>query len=283
VREAIGYAFDFEWTNRTLFYRAYARTGSYFANSELAARGLPGPGEFAVLEPFRPRLPPEVFTREFTPPVSDGSGFIRQNLLAALRLLEEAGWVVRDMKLVNAATGAPFEFEVLLSDAGFERITLPFTKNLEHLGIRARPRTVDTAQYEKRVETFDFDMVVHVWGQSLSPGNEQAAFWTSERASIPGSENVAGIQDPVVDALVAELIAAPDRQSLVDRTRALDRVLLWGFYVVPHWHTTSFRVASWDKFGRPAVAPKYTLALDTWWIDPARAQALDARRRQSFR
>ena len=283
VREALGHAFDFEWTNRTLFYGAYTRTASYFANSELAARGVPGPGELKVLEPFRGRVPEEVFTREYRPPKSDGSGFIRENLLTALRLLEQAGWVVRDMKLVNRATGEPFEFEILLDDPGFERITLPFTKNLEHLGIRARPRTVDPAQYEKRVEHFDFDMIVKVWGQSLSPGNEQVDYWTSERASVPGSENLAGIQDPVVDALVAAVIAAPDRQSLVDRTRALDRVLRWGFYVVPHWHNTSFRVASWDRFGRPTITPKYNLPLDTWWIDPVRNEALAQRTRQIFR
>jgi microcin C transport system substrate-binding protein len=283
VRQALGYAFDFEWTNRTLFYGAYTRTASYFANSELAARGLPGPGESKVLEPFRGRVPPDVFTRDYQPPVTDGSGFIRENLLAALRLLEQAGWVVRDMKLVNRVTGEPFEFEILLDDPGFERITLPFTKNLEHLGIRARPRTVDEAQYQKRVETFDFDVIVKIWGQSLSPGNEQVDYWTSERAGVPGSENVAGIQDPVVDALVAELIAAPGRQSLIDRTRALDRVLLWGFYVVPHWHSTSFRVAAWDKFGRPAITPKYNLPLDAWWIDPVRSEALARRVGQIFR
>lgn len=283
VRQALAYAFDFEWTNRTLFYGAYTRTSSYFSNSELASSGLPTPGELAVLEPYRGRVPDEVFTREYRPPVSDGSGFIRQNLLAALELLKQAGWVVRDMRLVNAETGAPFELEILLSDPAFERITLPFTKNLEHLGIRARPRNVDTAQYQKRVETFDFDMIVHVWGESLSPGNEQVDFWTSAAAGVPGSENTAGIQDPVVDEVVRLLVAAPDRQSLVDRTRALDRLLLWGFYVVPHWHVQSFRVASWDRFGRPAISPKYALAFDAWWIDAARDAALARRKGEVVR
>ena len=283
VREALGYAFDFEWTNRTLFYGAYTRTASYFSNSELASRGVPTDAELAVLEPYRGRVPDSVFTREYRPPVSDGSGFIRQNLLTAVALLKQAGWVVRDMRLVNATSGAPFEFEILLADPAFERITLPFVKNLEHLGIRARPRTVDAAQYQKRVETFDFDMIVHAWGESLSPGNEQFDYWTSASFNVPGSENTAGIHDPVVDELVALLVAAPHRQGLIDRTRALDRVLLWGFYVIPHWHIQSFRVASWDKFGRPAVTPKYNLPLDAWWIDPAKAEALTRRKREVFR
>jgi microcin C transport system substrate-binding protein len=283
VREALGYAFDFEWTNRTLFYGAYTRTASYFSNSELASRGVPTDRELAVLEPYRGRVPDSVFTREYRPPVSDGSGFIRQNLLTAVALLKQAGWVVRDMRLVNATSGALFEFEILLADPAFERITLPFVKNLEHLGIRARPRTVDAAQYQKRVETFDFDMIVHAWGESLSPGNEQFDYWTSASFNVPGSENTAGIHDPVVDELVALLVAAPDRQGLIDRTRALDRVLLWGFYVIPHWHIQSFRVASWDKFGRPAITPKYNLPLDAWWIDPAKAEALTRRKREVFR
>jgi len=207
--------------------------------------------------------------------VSDGSGYIRENLLAALRLLEQAGWVVRDMKLVNARTGEPFQFEIMLDDPQFERLTLPFAKNLEHLGIRARVRTVDAAQYEKRLETFDFDMIVGGWGQSLSPGNEQTEYWTSGRADVPGGRNYAGVRDPVVDTLVDALIAAPDRQGLVDRTRALDRVLLWGFYVIPQWHITSFRIAYWDKFGRPAVSPKYALGFpETWWLDAARSAEL---------
>ena len=283
VREALGYAFDFEWTNRTLFFGAYTRTASYFSNSELASRGVPVDAELAVLEPYRGRVPDEVFTREYRPPVSDGSGFIRQNLLTAVSLLKQAGWVVRDMRLVEGATGRPFEFEILLADPAFERITLPFVKNLQHLGIRARPRTVDAAQYQKRVETFDFDMIVHAWGESLSPGNEQFDYWTSASSNVPGSENTAGIHDPVVDELVALLVAAPDRQALVDRTRALDRALLWGFYAIPHWHIQSFRVASWDKFGRPAITPKYNLPLDTWWIDVARAESLARRKSELFR
>jgi microcin C transport system substrate-binding protein len=274
VREALAQAFDFEWTNAHLFYGAYVRTASYFSNSELAARGLPGPDELRILEPFRGRVPDEVLTREYRPPVSDGSGWIRGNLLHALALLKEAGWVVKDERLVNTQTGEPMRFEILLHEPAWERISLPFVRNLKRLGVDARVRTVDTAQYQYRVEHFDFDLTVVLWGQSLSPGNEQLDFWGSAKANVPGSQNQAGVRDPVVDELIDLIIAAPDRPSLVARTRALDRVLLWGHYVIPHFHNRAFRVAYWDKFGRPAVSPKYALALDTWWIDAARAERL---------
>ncbi len=274
VRQALGYAFDFEWANKSLFYGAYTRTRSYFSNSELASSGLPGPEELKVLEPFRGRVTPEVFTKEYQPPVTDGSGDMRANLREALALLKEAGWVVQGGKLANARTGEPMQFEILLDDPNFERITLPFVKNLERLGVTARVRTVDSAQYQKRVESFDFDMAVAVWAESLSPGNEQTDFWTSERAGIEGSRNLAGIHDPVVDKLVELLIQAPDRPSLVARTRALDRVLLWGFYGIPHFHIRTFRVAYWDKFDRPRVSPKYALGFDTWWVDAKKEAAL---------
>ncbi len=274
VRQALGYAYDFEWANKSLFYGAYTRTRSYFSNSELASSGLPGPEELKVLEPFRGRVTPEVFTKEYQPPVTDGSGDIRANLREALALLKEAGWVVQGGKLANARTGEPMQFEILLDDPNFERITLPFVKNLERLGVTARVRTVDSAQYQKRVESFDFDMAVAVWAQSLSPGNEQTDFWTSERAGIAGSRNLAGVRDPVVDKLVELVISAPDRQNLVARTRALDRVLLWGFYGIPHFHIRTFRVAYWDKFDRPRVSPKYALGFDTWWVDAKKEAAL---------
>ncbi len=275
VREALAYAFDFEWTNRTLFNGAYTRTTSYFSNSELASRGLPGPGELKVLEPFKDRIPPAVLTREYQPPHSDGSGQIRNNLRKAMRLLLSAGWEVRDKRLVNKTTGKPMELEILLNNPSFERIVLPFVHNLKRLGITARVRTVDTTQYQNRLDGFDFDMVVGSFPESLSPGNEQRDFWGSRQADTPGSRNIAGVKDPVVDALVAEVISAPDRQSLIDRTRALDRVLLWGYYVIPQWHLQSFRVAYWDKFSRPKVTPKYALGLDTWWVDPQKAARLE--------
>jgi len=267
VRAALTAAFDFEWSNVHLFYGAYTRTRSYFSNSELASRGLPSAAELAVLEPFRGRVPDEVFTREYQPPTTGPDG-VRPNLVRALALLGQAGWVVRDLKLVNTQSGQPLTFEILLDTPTFERIALPFVKNLERLGVTARVRTVDAAQYEYRVKQFDFDMIVGLLPQSLSPGNEQSDYFSSAAAATPGSRNVAGIRDPVVDRLIELLIAAPDRAALVARTRALDRVLLWGHYVVPHYHLGAFRVAYWNRFGRPAVSPKYELGLDTWWVDP---------------
>lgn len=278
VRQALAYAFDFEWTNRSLFYGQYQRTESYFSNSELAAEGPPTPAELALLEPLRGQIPEEVLTGVYQPPKSDGSGNIRPNLRKAMALLKEAGWQVRDGRLVHSETGRPFAFEVLLVSPAFERITLPFTKNLERLGIQASVRTVDTAQYKNRVDSFDFDMIVDVWGQSLSPGNEQREFWGSESAHQPGSRNTLGIENPAVDRLVELVIAAPDRESLIDRTRALDRVLLWNHYVIPHWHIGYDRVAYWDKFGRPEVVPMQGYQFFAWWIDPAKPLAERATR-----
>jgi microcin C transport system substrate-binding protein len=267
VREALAAAFDFEWSNAHLFYGAYTRTRSYFSNSELASRGLPSAAELQVLVPFRGRVPDDVFTREYRPPSTEPGG-LRPNLVRAFELLKQAGWVVRDMRLVNAETGRPMAFEILIDDPNFERIALPFVKNLERLGVAARVRTVDAAQYEYRLKHFDFDMTVAVFAQSLSPGNEQNDYWASASADIPGSRNLAGVRDPVVDRLVELVISAPDRPALVARTRALDRVLLWGHYVIPQFHVSAFRVAYWNRFGRPSVSPKYDLGFDTWWIEP---------------
>lgn len=271
VRRALAYAFDFEWSNKNLFYGQYKRTRSYFDNSELAATGLPGPEELAILEPYRGRVPEEVFTEVYEPPATDGTGRIRSNLREADTLLKEAGWVIKNGKRVNAKTGEPFQFELLLVNPSFERIALPFAKNLERLGITMRVRTVDTAQYIKRLETFDYDMIVGGWGQSLSPGNEQRSFWGSDAADRPGSRNYAGIKDPVVDALVEALIAAPDRESLVTRTRALDRGLQWGHYVIPQWHLNYDRLAFWDIFGFPPPTDLRGAIFNTWWIDPEKA------------
>ena len=277
VRQALGYAFDFEWTNKNLFYGAYTRTKSYFSNSELASRGLPTPDELKVLEPFRGKVPDEVFTKDYEPPKTDGSGNIRDGIREALALLSAAGWTIKGQQLVNQR-GQPMEFEILLNEPTWERISLPFAKNLERLGIKARVRTVDPAQYEKRAQDFDFDMTVVVWGESLSPGNEQRDFWHSATADVPGSRNYAGIKDPSVDKLVDLVIAAPDRPGLVARTRALDRVLLWAYHVIPHWHIQAYRVAYWDKFSRPAVAPKYSLGFDSWWVDTAKEAELNRKK-----
>jgi len=279
VRAALAQAFDFEWTNKNLFFGAYTRTRSYFSNSELASSGLPSPAELKILEPFRGKIPEEVFTKEYMPPGTDGSGNIRDNLRIAFDLLKQAGWSIKNQKMVNDKTGQPMEFEILLAQANWERIALPFSKNLERLGIQARVRTVDTAQYQKRMETFDYDMTVEVFPQSLSPGNEQRDMWSTTSAKTDGSRNTAGVSDPVVDKLVEALINAPDRQSLIDYSRALDRVLLWGHYVIPNWHIRTWRVAYWDRFERPQVTAKYSLGfLNTWWIDPTKDAALRVRR-----
>ncbi len=277
VREALGYLFDFEWTNKNLFYGAYTRSRSYFSNSELAATGTPSPEELKVLEPWKGQIPDEVFTKEYDPPTTDGSGNIRDNIRVALKLLGEAGWSIKDGKLVNAK-GEQFSFEFLLVQPEFERIVLPFAQNLARIGAKMNVRTVDPAQYENRMRSFDFDMAVVSIGESLSPGNEQREFWTSAAADEPGSQNYVGVKSKAVDALVDLIINAPDRESLVTRTRALDRVLSWSYYVIPNWYLSYYRVASWDKFARPKVSPPYSLALDTWWVEPKRAQDVEAKK-----
>jgi microcin C transport system substrate-binding protein len=281
VRQALNYAFDFEWSNKNLFYGQYTRTDSYFDNSDLAAVGLPNPQELKILEPLKGQIPDEVFTKEYQPPVTDGSGHIRQQLGQAFKLLTQAGWAIENGKLVNQQTRQPFVFEILLGSPTMERVTLPFVKNLERLGIQARLRTVDSAQYQQRIEEFDFDMVVDTFPQSSSPGNEQREFWGSAAADQPGSRNTIGIKSPAVDHLIDLIIAAPDRDSLIARTRALDRVLLWGHYVIPHWHLSRFRVAYWDKLSRPAVNPPYNLPLDAWWIDSAKEKETQKQRQDS--
>ncbi len=281
VRWAIAHAFDFEWTNRNLFFGLYERITSYFFPTELGSRGLPSPAELAILEPYRDRLPPEVFNQVYEPPKTDGSGWPRTNLEKALALLAEAGWVVRDMALVNAETGERFSFEILLVSKAFERIVLPFKHNLERLGMEVYVRTVDQSQYINRVRSFDFDMTTQAIGQSLSPGNEQRDYWSTEAARREGSRNWAGIEDPVVDELINLLIAAPDRQSLIDRTRALDRVLLWGHHTVPQWTSAKVNFLIWDKFSWPETPPLSGIDLSTWWFDEAKAESLEQRRHSS--
>lgn len=268
VREALALAFDFEWANRNLFYGQYSRTNSYFDNSELAAKGLPGPAELTLLDPLRDQVPPRVFTQAFQSPVTDPELGIRPNLRRAMALLKDAGWRVVDGHLVDAA-GRPFVFEILLNSPAFERIALPFARNLARLGISAGVRTVDPTQYVNRVRDFDFDMIVMVWGQSLSPGNEQSIYWSSAAAQQNDSRNMAGIQNPAVDVLVDKVIAAPDRAALVAATRALDRVLLWNWYVIPQWHAPFIRVALWDKFGQPDRMPMQGWQMFALWAKSA--------------
>jgi len=279
VRQALAYAFDFEWSNKTLFYGQYTRTNSYFDNSELASTGLPKGEELKLLDQFRDKLPSQVFKSAYEAPVTDGSGNIRANLRIATKMLRDAGWRFdRDSRILkHGKFGQEFRFEILLVSPLFERVVLPHKKNLERLGIDVRVRTVDSAQYQKRVQKFDYDMIVGSWGQSLSPGNEQRNFWGSDAAGRIGSRNLAGLKDPVVDKLIEMLIAAPTRKDLVTYTRALDRVLLWKFLVIPHFHIPYDRVLNWDMFGIPKVIPDSGANLFTWWVDPARLNALRQR------
>lgn len=275
VREALGLLFDFEWTNRQLFHSAYVRTHSYFENSELAARGLPDASELTLLEPWRAQLPAAVFEREYRAPQSDGSGVIREQRRRAFELLQEAGWRLENDRM-HDARGQPVSIEFLLAQVEFERVLLPFKRNLASLGIELQIRRADVSQYINRLRSRDFDLIVGSFGQSSSPGNEQREYWHSSSADNPGSRNLIGLKEPVIDALVDGLIAADSRAELISHTRALDRVLLWGHYVIPNWHIRTWRVARWDHFAHPAVTPRYDIGLHTWWWRggaPAAAEA----------
>jgi len=278
VRKALSYAFDFEWSNKNLFYGAYKRTDSYFENSELASSGLPTEKELEYLDPYIDVLPSELFDSEFLNPITDGSGFIRKELKIATKLLNDSGWVLTNGKLQNISTKKFFNFEILLYSPAFERIVFPFKDNLEKLGIEVTIRTVDSAQYQKRLETFDFDMVVQTFSQSLSPGNEQRNFWGTDAANTNGSRNIIGIKDNIVDSLIEKLINAHDREELIIITKALDRVLLWGHYVIPNWHISSYRVLYWDIFNKPNIQPKYSLGFDTWWINQKKYDLIQSNR-----
>lgn len=278
VRQAITHAFDFEWTNKTLFYDQYTRTKSYWAGGELASKGLPQGEELEILERYRGKVPEEVFTTEYLPPATDGSGNNRVNLRTGAQLLKSAGWEIKGGVLTNATTGKAMEFEILLVDALFERITQPLIQNLERLGVKAKMRTVDPAQFQNRIQEFDFDIIQSGFGQSESPGNEQRDFWGSVNADVLGSRNTIGVKDPVIDELIELVIAADSRESLIARTHALDRVLLWHHFVLPQWHLPADRIAYWNKFSRPAVKPKYGVGFNTWWIDADKAAALAAKK-----
>ena len=278
VRKALSYMFDFEWSNKNLFYGAYKRTNSYFENSELSSSGLPTKEELKYLNPYIDALPNEIFNTEYKNIVTDGSGFIRDEIRQATQLLKEAGWKLNNGKLQNINTKEFFKFEILLYSPAFERIVFPFKDNLEKLGIEATVRTIDSAQYQKRIETFDFDMVVQTFSQSLSPGNEQRNFWGSNAADTNGSRNVIGIKNPVIDSLIEKLINANDREELITITKALDRVLLFHHYVIPNWHISSYRVLYWDFFDQPKIKPKYSLGFDTWWINQRKFDLIQSKR-----
>ncbi len=266
VREALQYVLDFNWLNRHLFYGSYHRTNSYFDNSYLAAKGLPSEQERALLEPYATQIDKRVFSQEIKP-IEMQSSNPRPELLKALDLLAQAGWHVKNGVLQNSA-GEPFEFEILLDSSGaaaWERIALSFVRNLKKIGITAHIRVMDALQYKHRVDEFDFDMFVMVWGQSLSPGNEQRYFWGSAAALQQGSYNFAGIQDPVIDMLIEKIVSAKDEQALISATHALDRMLMWGFYVIPHWHMQGVRFVYWDRFEMPKAEPMHGINIMSWW------------------
>lgn len=268
VREALSYAFDFEWANKNLFYGQYTRTKSFFENSELASTGLPEGRELEILNQYRDQLPSDVFKEVYEPPVIDGKDGLRKNLRTAMQLLKAAGYEIRDGKMVNADNGRPLSFEVLLHQKNFERIVLPLKNNLERLGIDVSVRLVDTNQYIQRVRQFDYDVITQVLPQSDSPGNEQREYWHSSNVDVHGSRNYMGVSDPVVDELVDMVIQAPDREELVYRVRALDRVLLHGHYVIPQWYLPRDRIAYWGYLERPETTPKNGIDIDNWWFNP---------------
>ncbi|HEY8963013.1 MAG TPA: extracellular solute-binding protein, partial [Alphaproteobacteria bacterium] len=266
VRKALQYAFDFEWANRSLAHNAYTRNDSFFENSEFASSGVPQGKELALLNGFKDQLPPELFTEEFKNPVTDGQGDARDNLRTAMQILDNAGWTV-GADGIRAKDGVKLQFEIIENQPEFERWVLPFIRNLRRIGIIANFRVVDTAQMVQRLNDFDFDMTVSGFGQSNSPGNEQREFWGSDKANAPGSRNIIGIKNPVVDVLVDKIATANTKEDLLASVRALDRVLLWNYYVIPQWYTGVWKVAYWDKFGRPEKQAPYAIGIsDTWWI-----------------
>ncbi|MGV6474431.1 extracellular solute-binding protein [Azotobacter vinelandii] len=274
VREALGLLFDFEWSNKQLFFSSYKRTSSYFENSEMAAHQLPDEEELKILEPLREQLPPEVFSEVYRPPVTNGDGIIRDQKRRAYQLLQEAGYRIENDRMVGP-DGKPLAFEFMLHQTNLERILLPYKRNLGELGIDMQIRRVDVPQYINRMRNRDFDMTSATWPQSNSPGNEQREFWHSSSADNPGSRNFIGLRDPAVDRLVDGLIRADSRKSLVAHARALDRALQWGFYVVPNYHVNTWRIAYWNRFGQPQKTPLYDYGLMTWWQDSDKPQPRD--------
>jgi microcin C transport system substrate-binding protein len=278
VRRAFNCAYDFEEMNKQLFYGQYKRIGSYFDGTELASTGLPESQELEILETVRDKVPPEVFTTPYQNPVGGNPEAVRANLRESARLLKEAGFEVRDRKLVDAA-GKPVSVEILVQDPSSERIALFYKPSLERLGVNTSIRVVDDAQYQNRLRSFDFDMIIDLWGESLSPGNEQREFWGSQTADLPGSKNTIGIKNPAVDALIDKVIFAKDRANLVAATKALDRVLLWNFYVVPQFTYGFSRYARWDRFSHAEPLPKYGRSglPSLWWFDAEKAARIGKR------
>jgi microcin C transport system substrate-binding protein len=279
VRRAFNFAFDFEEMNRQLFSDQYKRIGSYFEGTELAATGAPSGKELEILETVRDRVPADLFTKPYTNPVGGNPQAVRNNLREALALFHQAGYEIRDTKLVNAKTGEQFVVEFLVDDPSAQRFVLFYKPSLERTGMRVDVRVVDSAQYENRLRQWDFDIIVASWAQSLSPGNEQRGFWSSQAADQPGSRNLVGIKNPAIDTLIERVIFTKDRAELVAATQALDRVLLWNFYVVPQWTYPYVRTARWDRFAHPDIMPKYGRSgfPSVWWWDAERAAKVPQR------
>ena len=278
VRQAITLAFDFEWMNKALFYGAYSRTNSYFQNTEYAARQYPDAAELTLLAPLKAEVPPEVFTSIFEPPTSKGDSYDRDNLLKASKLLDDAGWVLKNQKRVNTQTGKPLSFELLLSSAGNNQWVLPFQHNLERLGVTVEIRQVDNAQITNRMRNRDYDMMPRVWQAQPWPNTNLRISWASEY--INSTYNAPGVKSPVIDNLINQIIAAQgDKTKLVPLGRALDRVLTWNYYMLPMWFMGEDRLAYWDKFSQPSIRPIYSLGLDNWWYDVNKAAKLPAERR----
>jgi microcin C transport system substrate-binding protein len=272
VRLAFNYAFDFEQMNKQIFFGQYKRIASYFEGTELAATGLPTDRELEILETVRDKVPAEVFQKAYSNPVNGSLEAVRRNLREAVRLFQDAGYEVRDQQMVDSKTGKPYTVELLAVDPNFERVFLFYKPSLSHLGITVSVRTVDVTQYENRLRNWDFDIITTSWPQSLSPGNEQRGYWSSQAADQPGSLNLVGIKNPAVDAMIEHVIFAKNRPDLEAATKALDRVLLWNHYVVPQWTYGKVRTARWDRFGRPDPLPKYGISAfpTLWWWDAAK-------------
>ena len=265
VRLALSYAYDHEWINKTIYQNAYVRTDSFFDNSPLSSSGLPSDAELELLNPWRDQIPSEIFTETFTPPKTDGSGNARKNLLKAKEILQEEGWIIKNDKLTK--DGKEFKFEFLIVSPSDEKIALAYQSNLKKLGITMEVRTVDSSQYQARLLNYDFDMIKRYWGVSLSPGNEQQFYWGSEVGKKDGSRNYPGINSPAIDALIEKLISAKNREELTTAIHALDRVLLWGHYVVPLYHSNKDRIAYWDFFEYPEEIPLYGIVIESWWVN----------------
>lgn len=279
VRRAFNFVFDFEEMNRQLFFGQYKRIASYFEGTELAATGVPSGKELEILETVRGKLPDEVFTKPYTNPVGGTPDAVRSNLREALTLFREAGYEIKNTKLVDAKTGKPYAVEFLVDEPATERFVLFYKPSLERMGMTVSVRVVDAAQYENRLRQWDFDIIVASWTQSLSPGNEQRGFWSSQAADQPGSRNLIGIRNPAIDMLIERVIFTKDREDLVAATKALDRVLQWNFYVVPQWTYGKQRTARWDRFAHPEVMPKYGASAfpSIWWWDAAKAAKVPQR------